>query len=171
MVFGVFISPAAFVVGCIAVILAMIVPFFIIEAALSPLPEPFKTIGVVSLSYIGMPVLLCYLHYKKQFKTGFGSGFFLLYTWFYLVFGIVMIVGTYYAEGGPNYDGMGGGVVFAIVGTCMIWWRRRVSTRFNSAVEDGAALQAEMEREEAVQIQAEAILRAEQMRNSENDQT
>ena len=64
---------------------------------------------------------------------------------------------------------MGAGVVLAIVGTCMIWWRRRVSVRFNSAVQDGATQQAEIDREEAIQIQAEAILRAEQMRNSNND--
>lgn len=171
MVFGVFMSPGAFVAGCFAVIVAMIVPFVAIEAALSPLPEPLKTIGIVGLSYIGMPVLLCYLHHRKLFGTGFGSGFFMLYTWFYLAFGIIIIVGTYYAEGGPNYEGMVGGVVLAIVGTCMIWWRRRVSVRFNSAVEDGMAQQAELDREEAIQIQAEAILRAEQMRNSESGQT
>ena len=83
---------------------------------------------------------------------------------------VVIIVGTYYAEGGPNYDGMGAGVVLAIVGTGMIWWQRRVSVRSNNAVQDGATQQAEIDREEAIQIQAEAILRAEQMRNSNNDE-
>jgi hypothetical protein len=168
MVFGVFISPAAFIGGCIMVILAMVIPFFIIEAVLSPLPEPLRTVGVIGLSYVGMPVLLCYLHYKKLLGTGFGSGFFILYTWFYLVFGIIMIVGTYYAEGGPNYGGMGPGAVMATIGACMIWWRRKVSVRFNAAVEDGTVLQAEMEREEAIQVHAEAILRAEQMRNPDS---
>lgn len=171
MIFGVFVSPAAFVAGCIAVILAMIVPFFLIEAALSPLPEPLKSIGVVGLSYIGIPALLCYLHYRKQFATGFGSAFFILYTWFFLVFGIIIIVGTYYAQGGLNMGGMGAGTVLAIVGICMILWRRNVSVRFSNAVADGAAQQAAMEREAAIQIQAEAILRAEQMRNANNGET
>jgi len=168
MVFGVFVSPAAFFIGCVLVILAMIIPFSVIEAILSPLPEPIRTVGVVCLSYIGMPVLLCYLHQRKMFGRGFGSGFFLLYTWFYLAFGIVIAIGSFYAESGPNYSGMSGGVIMATIGVGMIWWRRKVSTRFNDAVELGTSIQAENAREEAIQIQTEAILRAEKLRDADN---
>jgi membrane associated rhomboid family serine protease len=168
MVWGVFVSPATLVAGIVAVILALIVPFFLIEAALSPLPEPYKTYSVAGLSYFGMPLLLCYLHKRQLFRSGFGSGFFALYTLFYLGFGIVIGVGSYYAEGGPNIEGMAAGVVMGLVGCAMVWWRTRTARTYDAAVQQDLEARAEWEREEAIQMQAEAILRAEEMRNSDN---
>lgn len=161
---GVSLSPMGWLMVIVAAVFALAIPFAVIGSIVSPLPEPFRTVTEMALGYVGLPLLLCYLHSRKVFGRGIGSAFFFVYTWFYLLVGLVAMAGSYFAEGGFNLDGFLFGVVMTVIGAGMIWWSRRTLAAFNSAVEEEMRAQAALEREEDIQRQTEAILRAEELR-------
>ncbi len=164
MFFGIVLSPSAWAMILIAVIGALVIPFMFIAEFANLFPAPLSTIIEVSLGYVGFPLLLCYLHSRKLFGRGMGSMFFFIYKWFYVLIGVVALIGTPYAEGGFNVEGFMFGVIFTTVGLVMIWWTRKIDKSFQDAVETGEEIQAEADREAQIQMQAEAILRAEQMK-------
>ena len=150
-----------------AAALALIIPFGVIGSIVAPLPEPMSTIAEVALAYVGFPVLLCYLHSRKVFGRGLGSVFFRVYTWFYLLIGVAVMAGAFLAEDGFNLDGFIFAILMLAVGTGMLWWSRRIRAKFAAAVEEETVAQAALEREEDIQRQAEAILRAEEMKRQQ----
>ena len=161
---GVSLSPMGWLMAFIAALFALALPFALIGSIVSPLPEPFRMAAEMLLGYVGFPVLLCYLHARKVFGRGIGSAFFYIYTWVYLLIGLLAMGVAFYAEGGFNLDGFLFGVVMAVIGAGMVWWSRRTSAAFSSAVEEEMATQAALEREEDIQRQTEAILRADELR-------
>lgn len=151
-----------------AAALALIIPFGVIGSIVAPLPEPLSTIVEVILAYLGFPALLCYLHSRKVFGRGMGSVFFKVYTWFYLLIGVAVMVGAFVAEEGFDLDGFIFAILMLTVGTGMLWWSRRTAARFAAAAEEQAAAQAALEREDDIQRQAEAILRAEEIKRQQD---
>ncbi|NSX54154.1 hypothetical protein [Parasulfitobacter algicola] len=145
-------------------LLALIIPFSIIGSFTSFLPEPFDLIASNLLAGIGFPVLLCYLHSRKMFGRGLGSVFFRIYTWFYLVLGLFSISMGFLSNEAPNLAGIMFGVIMLATGLGMLWWSRRTAIKLQAAYADEAEQRAAAEREEQIQIQAEAIARAEAMK-------
>lgn len=161
---GVSLSPMGWLMVIVAALFALALPFAVIGSIVSPLPEPFATAAEMVLGYVGFPLLLCYLHSRKMLGRGMGSAFFHVYTWVYLLVGLIAAAAAFFAEGGFNIDGFLFGVVMVVIGAGMIWWSRRTSAALYSKAEEAMANQAAQEREEDIQRQTEAILRADELR-------
>jgi prolipoprotein diacylglyceryltransferase len=151
----------------VAAAFSLLIPFTILGSVAAYFPAPFDTIVEVLLIGIGFPVFLGFLHARKVFSRGIGSVFFTIYTWFYLLLGLFSMSFGYLAYETPQYDGIIVGVVLFITGCALIWWSRKTDANLASAIDTNATRHADAQREEQIQIQAEAIARAEQMKNSE----
>lgn len=167
MFLGVSLSPWTWFMLVVGAAFSLLIPFTILGSIAAYFPAPFDTIVEILLIGIGFPVLLGFLHSRKVFSRGLGSVFFTIYTWFYLLLGLFAIVFGYAAYDTPHYDGIIVGIVLFITGCALIWWSRKTNANLASAIEADAIRRAEAEREEQIHIQAEAIARAEQMKNSE----
>ena len=102
MYFGIEMSLKSWLLVIAAAVLALIIPFGVIGSIVAPLPEPMSMIVEFALAYLGFPALLCYLHSRKVFGRGIGSVFFKVYTWFYLLIGVAVMIAAFNAEGGFN---------------------------------------------------------------------
>ena len=167
MYFGVEMPLKSWLLVITAAVLALIIPFGVIGSIVAPLPEPMSMIVEFALAYFGFPALLCYLHSRKVFGRGIGSVFFKVYTWFYLLIGVAVMVAAFNAEGGFSLDNFIFAALMLAVGVGMLWWSRRTAAKFAAAVEEEAISQAALEREEDIERQAEAILRAEEMKRQQ----
>ena len=166
MFVGVSLSPWTWLMLIVAAAISLLLPFAIIGSISSYFPEPISTVVEVVLAGIGFPVFLGFLHSRKVFDRGLGSVFFKIYIWFYLLLGLFSVGFGYLAYDTPQYEGMIVGFVLLATGAALIWWSRKTSNAYASAVDADANYRAEMEREEQIQIQAEAIVRAEQIKNN-----
>ncbi|MEP5759491.1 MAG: hypothetical protein ABJ327_09380 [Litoreibacter sp.] len=166
MFVGVSLSPWTWLMLIVGAAISLLLPFAIIGSIASYFRDPINTVVEVVLAGVGFPVFLGFLHSRKVFDRGLGSVFFKIYVWFYLLLGLFAIGFGYLAYDTPQYDGMIVGFVLLITAIGLIWWSRKTSNAYASAVESDADYRAEMEREEQIQIQAEAIVRAEQIKNS-----
>lgn len=165
MIFGVSLPLSTWFMLVVGAVLALIIPFGIIGSVTSFLPEPINLIATNILAGIGFPVLLCYLHSRKMFGRGLGSIFFKIYMWFYLLLGIFSIGFGVMAYDTPQWDGIIVGVIMLATGLGMFWWARRTAAKLQDAYAGEAERMAAEAREEQVQIQAEAIARAEAMKD------
>ncbi|MEP3635994.1 MAG: hypothetical protein ABJN14_01875 [Paracoccaceae bacterium] len=152
----------------VAAVFSLLIPFAVIGSISAYFPEPLDTVVEVLLIGIGFPVLLAYLHSRKVFARGLSSVFFKIYTWFYLILGLFSVSFGYLAYETPHYDGIIVGAFLLLTGCGLIWWSRKTDSNVAAAIQDDAAHRAEIEREEQIQIQAEAIARAEQIKNGQS---
>lgn len=157
MFLGISLSPWTWFMLIVAAAFSLLIPFTLIGTIAAYFPEPVDTVVEVVLAGIGFPVLLGYLHSRKVFGRGLGSVFFTIYTWFYLLLGLFAIGFGYLAYDTPQYDGMIVGAVLFLTGCALVWWSRKTNATYATAIEEDAMRHAEMEREEQIQIQAEAI--------------
>ncbi len=166
MIFGISLPLSTWLILIVAAVLALIIPFGIVGSITSFLPEPIDLIASNLLAGIGFPILLCYLHSRKMFGSGLDSVFFKIYTWFYLILGLFSISFGFLAYETPQLTGILIGVIMLATGLGMLWWSRRTAARLQAAYADEAEQHAAAEREEQIQIQAEAIARAEAMKGN-----
>lgn len=172
MFFGVTMSPVGWLMTLLAAFFAMFIPVVIIGAISEIFPAPLSSIVFGLLMIVGLPALLCWLYSRKIFAQGRASIFF----WFYLIFYVV--AGLYLMTlGDSSYTSAEGevitntvsfieriaGALMAAVGVAMFLWSRKEKKTFNLAVQDGVAA----EREDQINIQAEAIMRAEKMKKDQ----
>ena len=157
MVFGVFLSPLGWLLVLVAALFSIVLPFAAIEWMTSYLPASVRVPATVGLSYIAFPMLLCALYRKRVFGTGRGSVFFWVYTTLFTSFGLMFLYKG--ITGSPPEDvieNLTGGVIVTSVGVVMYIWARKTKRRFGEEIQRGIAL----EREEQINMQAEAIRRA-----------
>lgn len=165
MYYGVSLPLSTWFMLIVGAVLALVLPFAVIGSITSFLPAPINLIVSNVLAGIGFPVLLCYLHSRKMFGRGIGSVFFKIYTWFYVLLGLFSISFGFMAYDEPQFTGIAFGVIMLATGLGMIWWSRRTNRALQDAINQDAEQRAAYEREEQVQIQAEAIARAEAMKD------
>lgn len=144
--FGINLTPMGWLMAIVGAALALVIPFGIIGTLAEPLPDPFDIFAEVAFAYVGFPMLLCILHSRKVFGRGIGSAFFRIYTWFYLLLGLVTMIGAAFADGFFSVSEFTAGILMTLVGVAMIWWTWRTGAAFQSAIEDDQTAQEDMER-------------------------
>jgi len=145
----------------VAALMSLTIPFALIEWIASYLPEPLRMPVTFVLNFLGFPALLCWLHSRKVFGQGRGSAFFRIYTIFYMAMGALFLVnGVTNQSGSLGFWNAIGGVFVMGIGVAMFLWARRTDKAFAQAL----AVQDEIRREDSINAQAEAILRAEEMK-------
>ncbi len=165
MYYGVSLPLSTWFMLIVGAAMALILPFAVVGSITSFLPAPIDLVASNILAGIGFPVLLCYLHSRKMFGRGIGSAFFKIYTWFYVLLGLFSISFGFLAYDKPQLVGIAIGLIMLATGLGMIWWSRRTNVALQDALNHDADQRAAFEREEQIQIQAEAIARAEAMKD------
>ena len=172
MFFGVTMSPAGWLITLVGAFFAMFIPVFFIGFISEIFPAPISEIVFLILFVVVWPAILCWLYSRKIFAQGRASIFFWFYLIFYIAFGLYMMTmgdRTYTGADGEivvntvSFIERLGGFLTAAVGVAMFFWSRKEKKTFNLAVEDGIA----QEREDQINMQAEAILRAEQLKKDQ----
>ena len=172
MFFGVSMSPMGWVFTLIAAFFAMFIPVFIIGMISEVFPGALSEIVFMILFIIVWPAILCWLYSRKIFAQGRASVFFWFYLLFYIAFGLFMMLQgdrSYTAPDGEVITNTVslierlGGALIAAVGVAMFFWSRNEKKTFNLAVQDNIVA----EREDQINMQAEAILRAEKMKKDQ----
>ena len=164
MFFGIALTPMGWLIALIMALFAIMIPFFVIESVTSFLPDIVGQPLSLVLAFGAFPYLLCKMHEKKMFGQGRGSAFFRIYTIFFIVFGALFIVNALTNQSGMlAITNLLGGILVGGVGVYMFRWAKKTDAKFADAL----AAQAEQDRDQAINDQAEAILRAEQMKSGE----
>jgi len=162
----------AFMMLVTSLTVAFLAPFFLFIFILETIPAPMGEILFAALTLVVWPMCLCWFYSHKLFSQGRTSIVFWLYLLLYIGMGALLvkfnISGTPDAEnvGVSNFDLMierFGGFLFPLVAILMFSWSRREKKRYLQAVKDGIA----EEREDQINIHAEAILRAEEMKKQQ----
>ena len=166
--FGVSLPLSTWFMLIVGAVVALIIPFGVIGSITSFLPEPVDAIVGNLLAGVGFPVLLCYLHLRKMFGRGMGSVFFKVYMWFYILLGLFAISFGILAYDTPQIDGVIIGIIMLATGIGMLWWSRRTNIALQAAYDEEDQVRAAAEREEQIQMQAEAIARAEQLKQAQS---
>ncbi len=162
MFFGIALTPIGWLIALMIALFAVAIPFVLIETVTSFLPEFIRIPLNVLLSFVAFPLLLCEMNDRKMFGQGRGSAFFKIYTVFFIAFGLFFIVNAVFNQSGSaSLMNIVGGIIMLGVGVYMYRRARKTNAEFDAAL----AAQAELDREQAINDQAEAILRAEQMKS------
>ena len=168
MFFGVTMSPMGWFLTLLGAFFAMFIPVFIIGGIAESFPSPLSDIIFLILFVVAWPAILCWLYSRKIFAQGRASVFFWFYLIFYIGFGALILFksGTVTLSDGSQIvneisilDRLGG-LLMIVVGIVMFVWSRNEKKKFNIAVVDTM----HAEREDQINAQAEAILRAEEMK-------
>jgi len=172
MFFGVSMSPMGWLITLLCAFFAMFIPVFIIGFISELFPAAISGFVFFVLFIAALPACLCWLYSRKIFAQGRASIFFWFYLLFYVAFGLFMMTlgdRTYTSPEGEvitntvSFIERLGGALIAAVGVAMFLWSRKEKKTFNLAVQDGIVA----EREDQINMQAEAILRAEKMKKDQ----
>lgn len=154
-------SAIAYIIG--AFFLGILLPVLIIDAFADNFPSPIREILSFFLIVIAFPSLLCLMHKKKMFGQGNGSLFFRFYTIAFTLFGLIITsIGLFGDEIRMPMVSTGG--VILAMGIAMFQWAKKVDGDFKQAIQAQHEEQAAIERENQIDMHAEAIVRAEQMK-------
>ena len=77
--YGVSMSPGQWIITLMLALLVFITPMLMIEAFAENFPEPLRTITIVIMNYIGIPLIACLLYKWKIHTRGQGSIIFWVY--------------------------------------------------------------------------------------------
>jgi len=172
MFFGVSMSPVGWLITLVGAFFAMFIPVFIIGVISEVFPGALSEIVFFILFVLVWPATLCWLYSRKIFAQGRASVFFWFYLIFYIAFGAMILFSK--DKAGVLADGTEwtntvsiierlSGVMIMAVGVAMFIWSRNEKKKFNFAVEDNI----HAEREAQINMQAEAILRAEELKKDQ----
>lgn len=139
----------------------VISPLIFIEAFAKSLPEPIGFLVYVLLGFVAMPALMCFLHYRKMFKVGSGSILFRVYCGVYMFLAFFITMKLFSV--GPSFQTVLGALVTCGVSGFMVWFAMKTKKDLSGAV----AQAHDAAREDDIQRQAEAILRAEEMKKQQ----
>jgi len=161
VIFGIFLSPLAWVMVSIGALFAIILPFVFFEWLASYMPESLRVPTSLGLTFIAFPILLCVLHKRKVFGVGRGSAFFWIYTIMFSALGMLFLIkGVTGSPPESMFENTAGGAIITFVGIAMFVWARRTNEKLSAAIVSSIT----SAREEQVNIQAEAILRADSIK-------
>jgi len=162
-------SPMGWIITLFLALFLIMAPFLMIESFASGFPEPIKTTIIILFGYLGMPVLMCFFYKRKMFRQGQGAALFWVYC---SVYGLVAFAGVEKIYNGDlSFNSIMTLLVPGAVAFFMIRFALKTQKEFGDAVEEIDRVDAERQREEDIQRQAEAILRAEEIKKQKEAQT
>lgn len=160
MFFGVSMSPMGWFITLMIALVSLMIPFAIIEYIASFFPSPINDILSFLMAAIGLPALLCWMYSRKLFAKGRASALFWIYTLLYASAGLVALLMPGSEDVPRSFSSRIAGIPLVIIGLGMFFWSRKERQKFDIAVADADHAM----KEEQINMQAEAILRAEQLK-------
>lgn len=166
MNYSISLKPSVWGAILIAGLFLMLAPLFLIDVLASSFPEPFKTILTIILVYLVWPIIVAWLYKTKLFKSNKGSMIFYFYVGIYTLFFVITVLQL--INGKTTWDTILGALVTGFISCCLILYSIKVKKELTHIKNVEEATKYEIEREESIRRQAEAILLAEKMKENQN---
>jgi len=160
MIFGITMSPMAWLYTFVTALLIILAPLLAIDSFAHSFDDPIRTIINIVGIYILVPILLSYWYMHKIKKTKKGSMIFIIYFGLYLLMFLMtflkLLSGTF------TLDTIAGSIIIGAVSFYMF----SIFQKSKKILEDIQNKEYQAIREDDIQRQTEAILRAQKFSNN-----
>ena len=158
MKFELAMSPMAWIWAFVIAAVMLLMPLMLAGMFAENFSEPLRSIINVISSFILAPAVVCYLYHRKMMKSGRGSVIF----WFYVgLYSLLFVMYVYKLVNEPfTFEAVLSPIVLAVVAVFLVRFAWKTKSKLGSIQNQNYVNQ----REEDIDRQAEAILRAEEIK-------
>ncbi len=168
MFFGIVLSPTGWFFAGVIALLMVFAPFLAIEAIAEHFPEPLQTIIFIAGCYVIIPLIITYWYQYRFKKTGKGSAIFGIYCGFFALLFFITIFNLFSKP--FTLNSIMEPLVTGAITVYMILVAIKTKKQVMEFYEEQSAIQKKIEREEAIQQQAQAILLAEKLKDKQGQE-
>jgi len=165
MIFNISMSLFGWLIAFFAALFLMVIPFIAIGSLANNFPEPISILLTVIGSYLLWPVFVAWLYKTKLRNTGRGSVIFYFYVALYFLSFLLLLSRAF--EGNVAWHDYLGILVLGSVSFGLMYYAYKTKAQFTSDVRTYQTAVYEAEREEDINRQTEAILRAEKLKDEQ----